>query len=1259
MNYYILKYNKHLMSHKSIIQNINKFCKTLDTTYLENISDPTVKKLFITNSKKALKIKKAKKHVASKVLQFYGVKDQKKRTQWKRYKTEIALSKFTLTCTGAREGDTVIGIRPCSKGAIIKVVRGQIYPQKRELDNFRAFPDLWESYLLKLQSIEFFANMSRPRLERWLEINQDPYESALGENGEAMLEVTTPGTSDFVKKLDESILSKIIGHELSGFQIMELFPKKAGSRAKKHTLILLKSMWKLNITHELVSHTTALTINLMTGEVNKGVTQQVIVVNDVMNMKQLGFTGIEGSRLSSDAGDKLIISLTKSNQKDLSIVRNWCKNFSPASYKSLIQKCIRYPAKKVTYLNKSVPTPVVLCTALLDLVKMPGAFVPDIQRYVTGVESATKRLAVSIVEDSSVDNYDDVLALLSASLLANRVRTWVPTMHLCRNWLIIALKAYISKNHYVYQQRNELPTLKFGNGKTSEHNASAIMNELRSFPTDLGMFRWIGTKGVAISSVNYQRPKVLRFEQCVDQHWAPNVAYYFDPDYVKMFPPKINSKPFAPLFGHIWNVSSSCNPRKGTYINEEKTEQIYLAQKRFLYAKQTPLYAHPVSKDHLTFEFTLDDGWLASMVGPIEVPGKPVVLVTMKPNDPYQLIPFRRPSREMKNTELSPERYEQAIEQAKSILKNGVRLNKATSMIPFFRGKVLKLLGDVYVIDGIEWNDSRNILINVPIVEYRNGFENVFTSTPGIVENFEKKFTNLLKTIDSSVLRRSLMYLSTKSSLITLNPIGRDGGGTKQAVSLLDADVNDFLIKLSSLIPAAIHPHQYTPGSYKIPYGPILWTIKDRINKMCVKPIVEEKWNRIEDKRNRTLWSHQVQALKDMIDNHELHRRGNFLWLRVGSGKTAITMYYLKYLLEQGSLPPHVIYTLPSSAISSVADEIQSFGFRVELVVPVKKQIRTKLKVIRDCKVSPYTVTLIEHDYLRRCKAELTEIAPNSIFIIDEVHKALNETQRTAVALELSHLSREFIALTGTPVVDSKTYKLIWWLEQVVPFEVNEQNFWTAANAMVTKVFSTGIEIEQNDIVCNFTEKERKMYYELVPPTLGGTKINARTEDFAKATAICYKACEREMVKLTVKNMDNGVMLVAKNGKHAQILLDKLLDTRKIHRSEIFVIEKGNSIFLTDDEVEKGKVHDYKVVIVPMQKAEGYTLTRLGVKITSVYPSNNATREQLDGRINRIGQKRDVIYFYTVHCGLLTRILMHHKDAKNLQTALREIAKSR
>jgi hypothetical protein len=82
----------------------------------------------------------------------------------------------------------------------------------------------------------------------------------------------------------------------------------------------------------------------------------------------------------------------------------------------------------------------------------------------------------------------------------------------------------------------------------------------------------------------------------------------------------------------------------------------------------------------------------------------------------------------------------------------------------------------------------------------------------------------------------------------------------------------------------------------------------------------------------------------------------------------------------------------------------------------------------------------------------------------------------------------------------------------------------------------------------------------------------------------------------------------------------------------IYKLVGTDSINLDDEAVP-----DYKVVIVPIRHAEGYTLTRL-----SVYPSNNATCEQIARRINRVSQKHDTVIHNIVHVGILTSILKNH-----------------
>ena len=131
-------------------------------------------------------------------------------------------------------------------------------------------------------------------------------------------------------------------------------------------------------------------------------------------------------------------------------------------------------------------------------------------------------------------------------------------------------------------------------------------------------------------------------------------------------------------------------------------------------------------------------------------------------------------------------------------------------------------------------------------------------------------------------------------------------------------------------------------------------------------------------------------------------------------------------------------------------------------------------------------------------------------------------------------------------------------------------------------------------------------------------------------------------------------MLVARNTVH-QHSLQKALLKKGLKESDIFILEKDKSIFLTDASVREG-ADDYKVVIVPLSKSEGYTLTRMKAMITSVYPSNQANREQLEGRINRLSQEASKIYYITVHCGILSYILDKHKDAASISAVLSSLA---
>jgi len=1104
---------------------------------------------------------------------------------------------------------------------------------------------------------------------------------------------------------------------------------------------------------------------------------------------------------------------------DIENIKNACSTFTAASFKSLLQKIIRFRPKLVALEdsnNTTLPSGFALSVTFSLLVLHPGSFVPDIQRYVSGLESAFKRLVVTLFEDAyfSPSRYNDVLSLAACALLAQRSKGWKPTKQLFLTALSIAQEALNDPRAFILDivSGMKMRPYSLGGGATL-HQVSALVDALRSFPSDLGMIRNIanrsvqGTKEIAVSFTNCKvQPSVMPLAHCVDQHWAPEIVYFFPPEVIcKLKTP--GSKPYSKLMIKIFSEVTGVNPRrpegrrgstmapvgfdekafessnfvkytrvaqrllllsrqarmrprdlvapddsaqrkgkdakmdlesenaseekkpskknKGyrTLVKEEKKEAELeengkkekggMVKEKVKGAKETKREKTKKIKDEeeeekqgeekeekgegngmveecldpplkvfKTLAFTLDKSWIAGMLGAVEIKGRPPALVTLHPDDPELFVAVRKPSRDMKSPFLTDQHEATVIQKAKDLLLlPGLPLNQTPPPIPALKGCNLvrdKKSGEYFIYskkskDLVSWEQFRSSSVDIPYIKYKSlSLENALNfAGEGVVRYMKQRLDCLLPKTKVTDLRRALMYLSGFCSTVEFNRVGREGGGTQQVVTVDDVGAYQFVLRLSLLCPSAIQKVQGVTLRFKILIGPLLWRIREYISKFVSKKCGSckkgsKRWGEVGDQLERTPWEHQLSALQEMKHSHSLARNGHFIWIPVGMGKTWIVLSYLKFLLKKGQLPKYVFYTLPSSAIQSIIHEVKSFGFNLRLLVPLKnlgkeyktKSGRVKGYVVKGCRPEEYAINLIEHDHLRRCEEDLSTFMPDAVFIIDEVHKALNESKRTAVALQMSHLSQEFIALTGTPIIDSNTYKLIWWLEQIVPFSVNEKNFWVAANGMVAKKVNTGVRVEREEVVAPFNSEEHKLYHSFVPPALGGNNQAPQAYDLRKAMELCYATSTREMVNqvaLLLKEKKR-VFVVAKDNAHQEQLREMIVRSTKLRGGDIFLIGKGESIFLTEEAVRGGKVKGYEVVITTIRKSEGYTLTYLNSMVSSVYPSNNATREQIEGRINRIGQKCESVVFRVVHSGILTYILRRHNDARNLSSVLQAIA---
>ena len=110
--------------------------------------------------------------------------------------------------------------------------------------------------------------------------------------------------------------------------------------------------------------------------------------------------------------------------------------------------------------------------------------------------------------------------------------------------------------------------------------------------------------------------------------------------------------------------------------------------------------------------------------------------------------------------------------------------------------------------------------------------------------------------------------------------------------------------------------------------------------------------------------------------------------------------------------------------------------------------------------------------------------------------------------------------------------------------------------------------------------------------------------------------------------------------------------SKGIQDSQIFLFGKDSQITLTPEY--NGPI---KIVITTIRHSAGYTLTKFRIMITSVYFTNQATREQLEGRINRIGQISPMVRIITIHTGILSYVHERYEKVRNMAEALKGFAK--
>lgn len=1187
--------------------------------------------------------------------------------------------------TGIRNGEYITSSSSGkqNKGSILQI-RG-VYPPSAK--RVKEIPQ----HVLRdyFNNFEFFEGMSLEERFAWLTTNSisndDLYLSdqmpAPFEN--LWVKVHALEGTDVQKKLDAQTISTLIRgnpDDPEGYWPMSTlygaFPKKPGSRAARHVLIFRPSNWSLMKSAGLEVSFNGLVIDPLTCTIS----QKSLTTSKGEQLLTVEFSGTKiGIHYppSADAPDfNVLFNHFKLNTETIERFGQLISWFPPSLYKSLIQKIIRTRCTHIEFAGVEYPAIEAFACTFKMLYEHGGSFSPENRRHVGGIESATKRLAVSIAEDSSITDPLSLGTLFCAGYVAQNGKKWHPPLPVVAQWLLDGMYAIGAENMYEYDWKHADESIKEWNPL---YIAYLALKNTGSFDSDVKMMASIAhNNGKLLSSNmdsewNNMKKRVMPLVHCIDQHSFTEIGHYISPQYVSSYPE---------LFGLIWDLGVAFNPRKAKFDAWNLSNRSHPFQQNILTAQNNvwisrtykPQPIKSTSNSESTkFEYTIDDSWLASFIGGQEITiGRNSFIATLDPRDLTKVMIMRRPRRDVKDPPKITEEENDAVEgQFIQLLSRGIKLTNVPSTLPSFKGATLTISPEDYLINGIPWKQAKIVkerfqMYDYPLPSFLSSLSEKSTEEEkleakrnqdnaiirmaltqtgmGIHKDANDLLIPYLKSLPPKVLKRAALYLSNFNTDIKIYRISRVGESSKYGVAPEDTSVNVLFCHLCCWYPGALRKDG---DSFKVNSGILFWSLSkiicDRASKATISSSVQSAvtWNEGKDD-HRTLYDHQREAIEDLHNSKDI--KVKTIWIDPGLGKSSIICHYIQDLIKAKKMPKYCLWIMPQAAIETITKEISYLGLDA-VFLDQRKAANGPHNLI------PGRINIIYHHHLIMSNLDnLRDCAPDMLFINDEFHNTFSaETKITAAALEIAKLSYDSICMTGTLIKSDDPTELIEWLSLAVKFEVTKNNYWVAIASIINRKASTGVKVERQEIDVEMDPQTLEAYLNVVPENLGGrtTKIN-----FREALRLSNEATTVGMIQQILLYLRHGLpcFVIARNRKHQQ-QLKTMLEQSGIQ--SIQLIENQVHVNYTPDMLPNVP----QVVITIPTHREGYNLSAYRILIHGVFMSNQASREQLERRINRLSQTAESVRIITLHSGILSYINKKYDIQRSLAKALADFGK--
>lgn len=578
-----------------------------------------------------------------------------------------------------------------------------------------------------------------------------------------------------------------------------------------------------------------------------------------------------------------------------------------------------------------------------------------------------------------------------------------------------------------------------------------------------------------------------------------------------------------------------------------------------------------------TVGLTLTHGLIASMVGaiPVLIDGREVK-VTLNTEDIIEPGAVLR-SAEHGSDDLSDEAKDRARGIVKNALVNGpgVTFKHTPEQIDStLRGKnlIMPPLGGSAIVNN---DGSRITFTGMPILE--TNVEIFEESQPLNRRNiFKQRYAKGMRSDAFSAIGEYLQSLNpvVMSRVIA---VGRHYNHVfKMKPNPTSTDILAFhaLVAISAAAPSAL---KYSGITFTVTNGAIYWDICEKFMRMSANDGID--WNLSPRNKTYVLRPYQAKAVNDLVNSKN---NVDIVWLPPGAGKTLIIMEYFRKMCEKTAATKYFIWTTVPEAASNLMEQLADSGLPFNLLSFNAGGNQTFYEK---------RVNIILHDHLAKIDMiRQDEILTNSTIVIDEFHKCMGKSLRSDAAHELTKIAVRTILMTGTIVRDLKTPgELVEYLASGVRFPVTTHNYVVALGKVVTERVPSMSMISTDAIECNGNALERMVE--------DAKKI---VRERKLGVFICVDTVD---VQNTVANLFTGfsVYRIGTDGKPSW-------------GPDYLPVYDSNKNIIPGAVEANGAP---QIVITTKTHAAGYEMNRYVIMFMLLFKSNDATRRQLFGRIDR------------------------------------------